>query len=468
MKNFFKTHIVKTTLSVVCFLAITVASTGQCPPSIPSDFSTSNNATDCAGDFNLDGTLETSVTTTSTCLTTPVTGGCIMMEGTTAITDFSCGFCVDIQASFDVSGDVSAPATADGFAFSFIQAPNPTSGFGGCATEDLCDDSNGCSNGGGNLGYDRMQYASHLQQVTIEIDLYDNGCVDECPGPPVCLACDYIDGDPCTQHISVIESDATKAVTNETKDCIDAAGNLEDGSLDTYSFCWDPASNELTVAINGTVYSTVSIDLETHFTDECGGAPNVYPSITTAQEPGTIASFCSVITYPLGIRDESLTAKLKNETVEVSWIEAKDYVTDYVVEKSTNGKDFMNLKSVKAEEDNTKYVIVDESPIEGFNYYRVKEIEFTGIESYSEVKVVEYNKKNNFIIEQSSKEIHIYSKNRSDYTAYIFNSSGKLMKECSSFENVTIDVSDLSGGLYFVNIVSAEEVQTKKILLLND
>lgn len=84
----------------------------------------------------------------------------------------------------------------------------------------------------------------------------------------------------------------------------------------------------------------------------------------------------------------TIKAFVKNKGIEVDWQTSGENETDkFIIEKSANAKDFVTLKEVPAKLNTTFYSHnwFDENPIDGDNYYRIKNIYKSGSVSYSKI-----------------------------------------------------------------------------------
>jgi hypothetical protein len=98
-------------------------------------------------------------------------------------------------------------------------------------------------------------------------------------------------------------------------------------------------------------------------------------------------------TIVLPIELETFAAKYFNSDVKLDWSTATETNNaQFVIERSANGKDFSFLTSVQGS--GTSYIqktysTIDESPLPGVSYYRLKQTDFNGRYSYSQIVSVE-------------------------------------------------------------------------------
>lgn len=171
----------------------------------------------------------------------------------------------------------------------------------------------------------------------------------------------------------------------------------------------------------------------------------------------------------------------KNEnSIKLNWVTATETNNDYfTVEKSTDGYLFETVGNVDGagnSKETLNYTSVDYNPIDGFNYYRLKQTDFDGNFSYSNIIAVDYSKKkiladadvfpNPFT---TGFFIDISGLNSTNIRIQIENLYGQLVFNCDncSSDNGIVNVSlntTIDSGYYVVKIKYNESIIVKKIL----
>jgi len=114
----------------------------------------------------------------------------------------------------------------------------------------------------------------------------------------------------------------------------------------------------------------------------------------TSFSPFTLAS--TTTNNPLPIELTYFEAVENGQQVELSWETASEIDNDYfTIERSQDGIHFEAIEKVLGAGNSTQtieYSTVDKSPYNGVSYYRLKQTDYNGEFSYSEIEVVNFSK----------------------------------------------------------------------------
>jgi hypothetical protein len=182
---------------------------------------------------------------------------------------------------------------------------------------------------------------------------------------------------------------------------------------------------------------------------------------------------------PLPVELEKFTAHLyEKDKVKLEWHTLTEINNDrFEIERSRNGNDFRTLSEIKAGSNPSEeqfYQYVDESPFEGVNYYRLKQIDFDGKFDYGPIRSValkfsgfEFKIYPNPI---SQKELFIRYATKFNHPIFeIYDSNGELrhrkVMESDHSDVFKTDIGGLPAGLYFIKMTANQEVQTRKLVV---
>ena len=183
-------------------------------------------------------------------------------------------------------------------------------------------------------------------------------------------------------------------------------------------------------------------------------------------------------TTPLPIELLGFVAKLKDENVLLNWETATEINNDYfVLEKSADGINFIEFtQQPGAGNSHTirNYSFIDKNPFNGVSYYRLKQVDFNGKFSYSEIESV--TRKETLSIGLYPNPMHNYLTLSTNFDAekevsiLIFSVTGKLIDQqkvimIKGTTTFLINTTQLPLGTYFVKVISDNElIKVKKII----
>ena len=256
--------------------------------------------------------------------------------------------------------------------------------------------------------------------------------------------------------------------------------------------------SKLTIVKNTSTATTRWTDIGGTNGPASNGGAYLTGSITSTSSPGAFNSFS---TFAIGNKSGgfnalpieliNFTATLNEQKNNLDWATASESNNDYFeVEKSTNGTDFEFLDKVKSKSANgtSRYVLnystIDENPFNGYNYYRLKQVNFDGTFEYSKIVVI--NNSNN-ITNTEDEKVELLSSNdnpslrittpnsweSSTYDLSIFNQNGQLLKQFESFnldggssELKPLDMGYIEPGLYVAVLsnITQKKKKTFKIV----
>jgi Secretion system C-terminal sorting domain len=191
-------------------------------------------------------------------------------------------------------------------------------------------------------------------------------------------------------------------------------------------------------------------------TNTYGGAD--FASIT-AQAPVTMSE------SGLPIQLSRFTAKTKEAAVLLEWQTKTELNNDYMaVEHSTDGTKWQEIGSVQGAGNSTRtkdYAFEDASPALGYNYYRLRQVDFDGKEAFS--PVLELRFKNNAQVQvwpNPARDLLYWSQESgNETTSYweLLSADGRIVRSGAaedSVEAASIDVRELPEGNYIFRLVS--------------
>lgn len=158
--------------------------------------------------------------------------------------------------------------------------------------------------------------------------------------------------------------------------------------------------------------------------------------------------------------------KKQPDLVQLSWESASETRNSgFELEKSGTGKTWEKLAyipgagSAKASK---SYQYLDRKPYQGINYYRLKQIDFDGKTTYSDIISVAMETAANLSIAPNPANTVVYLSGSAENQIKVYDVFGSLL---IAEKNVTqIDISDLPKGVYLFSVDSETGSLVKKII----
>ncbi|MBN2680977.1 MAG: fibronectin type III domain-containing protein [Bacteroidales bacterium] len=173
-----------------------------------------------------------------------------------------------------------------------------------------------------------------------------------------------------------------------------------------------------------------------------------------------------------------LTAIQNNEEITVSWSTFSEKNNDYfTVQKSVNGRDFFDIADVEGAGNSStiyNYSIIDKEPVKGINYYKIKQTDYNGDFTFSNIASVNFNSGfdnfNMYYSEDNNSIVfeNLASNSKTDYS--IYDVSGRKLaggiinpEKCS--HSVDVDFLVKNPTLILIKVNCSGNSFNKKILI---
>ncbi len=187
------------------------------------------------------------------------------------------------------------------------------------------------------------------------------------------------------------------------------------------------------------------------------------------------------ISLPVELLD--FTAERKESYVHLKWTTVSEINNDYFeVQRLNENKQFEKIGEVNGAGNSNQalnYSFIDYEPIAGYNYYRLRQVDFDGKFEYSDLRSVYFssqrNLKNGIFPNPSNGQI-LWIEFEGEYTDplnwTIFDAQGRLIiagnlnavNGVYEKRNLLKDIR-LESGIYFVSIQQGDQTTTKKLII---
>lgn len=317
--------------------------------------------------------------------------------------------------------------------------------------------------------------------------------VNQC-GNPICSGAVACAGQPCATCASACAAcgfATNPSVATVTSSCPPNNLPIPFGSSQNYTMCASFTAATTTVNFNAIIQSNCGAGNVSNFSwtlqnAACGGTlqSGTLASLTfTGLTVGTTYVFCYSFTVPTGYCQHtihwpyfvgaaplpidlvSFKAYLVNDKVFVKWITASESKNEYfIIERSKDAANYEAIGKVDGAINSSQmitYNFVDENPLQGISYYRLKQVDLNGDSKVTNPEVVNaslFSGEEFSLVPNPASEdvtVNFISSESTNETIYIYDSNGliKLSKDvnCNAGVNATrLDISELGKGLYFV------------------
>lgn len=160
--------------------------------------------------------------------------------------------------------------------------------------------------------------------------------------------------------------------------------------------------------------------------------------------------------------------KIDNKRSLLNWITAnEDGNVGFQIERATDGRNFQEIGFVSGagnSRNENSYTFIDENPLPGINYYRLRQLDLDGKTAFSDVKSLTFG--------GMIKELSVFPNPANDFlqisgfesgsSIQLFNSSGKEIGSYTVDENGRINISQLRAGSYVIQVANKVARFTKQ------
>lgn len=186
----------------------------------------------------------------------------------------------------------------------------------------------------------------------------------------------------------------------------------------------------------------------------------------------TIPTFGATNDVLLPIELLDFTIELNEKAVNISWLTLTELNNDFfTIERSIDGLKFESLKTINGAGNSfsvINYTTKDEKPFKGTSYYRLKQTDFNGSYSYSNIKSVYLNESNQIEVYPNPNEtglLKIATDGSNPFEIKLVDSLGRIIYETKLNDSLSeIDLSVFEKGVYMLFITNQNSSLIKKII----
>ncbi len=162
---------------------------------------------------------------------------------------------------------------------------------------------------------------------------------------------------------------------------------------------------------------------------------------------------------------QNFTATTQQQTVKLAWITSSETNNKgFSIERSNNGQDWNNIGFVAAQTgigDDKTYSFIDNAPVAGNNYYRLKQEDLDGVYTYSGIQSVQFSgKTKSAVFPNPVPETLNFSTGMINPKVKVMNAEGKVILIHTGTQR-QVNVSRLVTGIYYLVL---EDGSSKEVL----
>ena len=175
---------------------------------------------------------------------------------------------------------------------------------------------------------------------------------------------------------------------------------------------------------------------------------------------------------PLAIEGLDFNVEAINGLVELNWSTERELDNQgFEIQHSTNGSQWNKIGFVSGSSNSSQklfYEFQHLSPVKGFNYYRLKQLDEDGRFHFSNIESVDLGKFNNTnAIVYPDPVGDVLNIAQFEGKGFIYDISGQLIFNfnCNSFAQNEVPVNRLHRGTYLLTLVGANGVRTSQLIV---
>jgi hypothetical protein len=208
-----------------------------------------------------------------------------------------------------------------------------------------------------------------------------------------------------------------------------------------------------------------------------GGGSGAFAAASTSFRSGGSGAAGQIrISYvvPMPVALTNFDGNLANDKTNLSFATASESNNSHFeIERSADGRNFTKIGEVKGAgttSDEQNYSFVDENPLKGLNYYRLKQVDFDGAAEYSKVVSVRFGTTRSLsviptmVYDQINVDLSEMDEQTGEWQIFDLNGRQVMAGSLESGQsNFVADMSALTEGTYLVRVQIGDELLTEKV-----
>jgi len=190
----------------------------------------------------------------------------------------------------------------------------------------------------------------------------------------------------------------------------------------------------------------------------------------TGNDDGLAIDDFTIQSIVLPVTFANIAVRSQYNALQISFSTASETNNDYfTIERSADARSFDAIGEIKGAGNSSReisYTHTDEKPLKGINYYRIKQTDYDGKFSYSEIRSLRFAGVGTISLTPRTTEGRLDIRTElEDYTLAVYNTAGQEVKRFPAMSlNQSISIDELMSGIYFVRVSSGSEVETIRVV----
>jgi hypothetical protein len=143
----------------------------------------------------------------------------------------------------------------------------------------------------------------------------------------------------------------------------------------------------------------------------------------------------------------------------------------FIIQRSNDGSSWSDLSTTPATGNSStvkNYSSTDNSPLSGFNYYRLKQVNEDGTFTFSATRKVLFSTNYKVLVTPNPAKdfinVYVSKNNNSNTLVKVMDVNGKVLhSESSALSTISISTNGMAKGVYYVKVIDGTNIITKKI-----
>ncbi|HRH38591.1 MAG TPA: T9SS type A sorting domain-containing protein, partial [Flavobacteriales bacterium] len=193
---------------------------------------------------------------------------------------------------------------------------------------------------------------------------------------------------------------------------------------------------------------------------------NAPSTFYTASAVYSATTLCTLLPIEL----IEFNAHAEANSVLLDWSTGSEMNNDhFAIERSTDATNWVELGSLQGAGNHVgllRYTYEDDAPLSGTNYYRLRQVDFDGTFTMSNVRAVDMQGASDIVLWPNPVHDHVQFMGAGNVPVRILDSAGRIVAQGWSAQ--PLDLTDLSDGTYVAQVQYGESRKTIPLIIVHE